>query len=147
MSQSLNQLLSGDTELLLQDSSTPGNVTATLRNVVHGKMQPIPAFVSTACAEVIKKALSRRAKSRITLDELAGNSWVRTKAAEFEQQLLLGTVRKLPVSCHSSHVDMSAQWAGQHVQSCSVCHEAYVLKEVANNADNVCCWSCCTRHS
>ena len=145
--QSLNQSLSHDTELLLQDSNTPGNVTATLRNVMHGKMQPIPAFVSPACAEVIKKALSRRAKNRITLDELAGNSWVRTKAADFEQQMLLGTVKKLPVSSHSSHVAMSAQRAGQHAQRCSVCHEAHEWKQGANNAGNVCCWSCCTRLS
>lgn len=66
-----------------QDASHPGNVTATLRNIMHGRMQPIPAFVSPACADVIRKALSRSAKMRITLDELADHPWIRNRAAEF----------------------------------------------------------------
>ncbi|DBA70674.1 TPA: hypothetical protein ACH3X2_012052 [Trebouxia sp. C0005] len=106
-----------------EDPSSPGNVTATLRNIMHGKMQSIPAFVSPACAEVIKKALSRHPKMRITLDELASNAWVRSKAAEFECQLMSGSAAKSPViSClsaiHGSHADMTAQQActGQHVK-------------------------------
>jgi serine/threonine protein kinase len=107
----------------LQDPGSPGNVTATLRNIMHGKMQSIPAFVSPACAEVIKKALSRHPKMRITLDELASNAWVRTKAAEFERQLMSGSAARLPFVSHlpaiyGSHADMTAQQActGQHAQ-------------------------------
>jgi len=111
----------------LQDSSSPGNVTATLRNIMHGKMQSIPAFVSPACAEVIKKALSRHPKMRITLDELASNAWVKSKAAEFERQLMSGSAARSPFNSrlsaiYGSHADMTAQQActGQHANGRSV---------------------------
>jgi len=88
---------------------------------MHGKMQSIPAFVSPACAEVIKKALSRHPKMRITLDELASNAWVRIKAAEFERQLMSGSAARSPFvsplpAIYGSHADMTAQQAytGQH---------------------------------
>ncbi|DBA87363.1 TPA: hypothetical protein ACH3X1_004410 [Trebouxia sp. C0004] len=109
-----------------EDSSRPGNVTATLRNIMHGKMQSIPAFVSPACAEVIKKALSRHPKMRITLDELASNAWVRTKAAEYERQLVSGSAARSPFvsrlpAIYGSHADMTAQstCTGQHANGCS----------------------------
>ena len=106
----------------LQDSSSPGNVTATLRNIMHGKMQSIPAFVSPACAEVIHKALSRHPKMRITLDELASNGWVRTKAAEFERQLVSGSAARSPFvsrlpAIYDSHAAMTAQQACTGQQS------------------------------
>ncbi len=90
---------------------------------MHGKMQSIPVFVSPACAQVIKKALTRHPKMRITLDELASNDWVRTKAAEFERQLMSGSavrssfVSHLP-AIYGSHADMTARQActGQHAQ-------------------------------
>jgi len=111
----------------LQDSSNPRNVTATLRNIMHGKMQSIPAFVSPACAEVIKKALSRHPKMRITLDELASNAWVKSKAAEFERQLMSGSAARSPFNSrlsaiYGSHADMTAQQpcTGQHANGRSV---------------------------
>ncbi|KAL3140951.1 hypothetical protein ABBQ32_005475 [Trebouxia sp. C0010 RCD-2024] len=73
-----------------EDASNPGNVTATLRNIMHGRMQPIPAFVSPACADVISKALTRSSKMRITLDELADHPWIRNRAQEFPRSLSSG---------------------------------------------------------
>lgn len=58
-------------------------MTATLRNIMHGRMQPIPAFVSPACADVIRKALIRSPTKRIRLDELADHPWVRIRAQDF----------------------------------------------------------------
>lgn len=71
----------------LQDRSCPGNVPATLRNIMHGKMQPLPPQVSAACADVIKQCLSRNAKSRISLNKLACHPWVTANAAVFRHQL------------------------------------------------------------
>ena len=65
-------------------------MTATLRNIMHGKMQPIPAFVSPACADVIRKALTRSAKVRITLDELADHPWIQNRAQDFPTSLSSG---------------------------------------------------------
>lgn len=87
--------------VLTQDASNPGNVTATLRNIMHSRMQPIPAFVSPACADVIRKALTRSAKRRITLDELADHAWTRSRAQEFQKTWASSgftTVPKEPVS-------------------------------------------------
>lgn len=58
-------------------------MTATLRNIMHGRMQPIPAFVSPACADVIRKALTRSPTKRIRLDELADHPWIRNRAQDF----------------------------------------------------------------
>ena len=49
---------------------------------MHGRMQPIPAFVSPACADVIGKALTRSPTKRIRLDELADHPWVRNRAQD-----------------------------------------------------------------
>ena len=68
-----------------QDASNPGNVTATLRNIMHGRMQPIPEHVSPACADVITKALTRSGARRIKLDELADHPWIRSRAQDFQQ--------------------------------------------------------------
>ena len=126
----------------LQDSSSPGNVTATLRNIMHGKMQSIPAFVSPACAEVIKKALSRHPKIRITLDELASNAWMKSKAAEFEMQLRSGSAARLPFvshlpAIHGSYADMTAQQActGQHSQGRSA-EQRYGPQTLYSGAEN-----------
>jgi len=126
----------------LQDSSNPRNVTATLRNIMHGKMQSIPAFVSPACAEVIKKALSRHPKMRITLDELASNAWVRTKVAQFERQLMSGSAARPPFVSRvpanfGSHADMIAQQActGQHANGRSA-EQGYGPQTLYNGAKN-----------
>ena len=126
----------------LQDSSSPGNVTATLRNIMHGKMQSIPAFVSPACAEVIKKALSRHPKMRITLDELASNAWMKSKAAEFEMQLMSGSAARSPFvsrlpAIYGSYADMTAQQActGQHSQGRSA-EQRYGPQTLYSGAEN-----------
>lgn len=50
---------------------------------MHGRMQPIPAFVSPACADVIRKALTRSPTKRIRLDELADHPWIRNRVQGF----------------------------------------------------------------
>lgn len=72
----------------MQDRSCPGNVPATLRNIMHGKMQPLAPQTSAACADVIKQCLTRNAKTRISLNKLAGHPWVTANAAVFRHQLL-----------------------------------------------------------
>ena len=81
---------------LPQAPRNPGNVTVTLRNIMHGKMQPIPASVSPACADVIRKALTRSAKARITLDKLADHPWVTSGAKVFQQDWAGDVARRLP---------------------------------------------------
>ena len=83
--------------VLTQDASNPGNVTATLRNIMHSRMHPIPAFVSPACADVIRKALTRSAKRRITLDELADHAWIRSRAQEFQKTWASSGYTTVPV--------------------------------------------------
>ena len=82
---------------------------------MHGRMQPIPAFISPACAELIKKALSCHAKTRITLDELAGSAWVKKQAEEFQQQLSSGTAAGAHPQGHSVH-DRRADFDAQCLQ-------------------------------
>jgi len=123
-------------------------VTATLRNVMHGKMQPIPAFVTPACAEVIRKALSRHAKARITLDELAGNAWVRSKAWEFEQQLAAdpaaGLHHRLRRDCHA-HADNGAERFGTelHTGGSGMGQGAAGDQRGPSDAGLASCWRCC----
>lgn len=80
---------------------------------MHGKMQPVPAFVSPACADVIKRALARSAKARITLDELADHPWVLSKAKVFQQNWACDLSRRLPTELalmvHGSCADQKQQ--------------------------------------
>ena len=135
----------------LQDPASPGSVTATLRNVMHGRMQPIPPHVSSACAAVIRRALSRHASKRITLDELANSAWVVDKAREYQQGLYARAAGNCPCknSSHCIHhdADGAAQQSEAQTASCSSEGKAQWQHAADMDAENASCCSCYSRDS
>lgn len=122
----------------MQDASNPGNVTATLRNIMHGRMQPIPEYVSPACADVIKKALTRSATKRIKLDELADHPWIRSRAQDFQKNQASSGIVNMPkevvpmMGCsHASVKEGQPDW--------STTLRAHAFKERRQSAENALC--------
>ena len=50
-----------------EDPDKPDNVACTLQNVRDGRIRPLPAGVSHACADLIAKMLHKKAAKRVTL--------------------------------------------------------------------------------
>ena len=50
-----------------EDPDKPDNVASTLQNVRDGRIRPLPAGVSHACADLIAKMLHKKAAKRVTL--------------------------------------------------------------------------------
>ena len=122
----------------MQDASNPGNVTATLRNIMHGRMQPIPEYVSPACADVIKKALTRSAARRINLDELAGHPWIRSRAQDFQKNMtssdngnMLEGVVPMTGCSHASVKEGQPDW--------SASFRAHDFMKMCQGAENASC--------
>ena len=131
----------------LQDPAHPGSVTATLRNVMHGRMQPIPPHVSSACAAVIRRALSRHASKRITLDELANSAWVLDKAREYQQGLKSKASEHCPCKnhAHCSYDSSAAQQSQAATASYSGEGRAQWQHAADMGAENASCCSCYSR--
>ena len=101
-------------------------------------MQPIPAYVSPACADVIKKALTRSATRRIRLDELADHPWIRSRAQDFEKdRASKGSVtmpREVVPMTGCSHTSVKEE---QHDWSASF--KAYKFPGMRQSAENAPC--------
>lgn len=122
-----------------QDASNPGNVTATLRNIMHGRMQPIPAYVSPACADVIKKALTRSATKRIRLDELADHPWIRSSAEDFRKNQASNGSLTVPVAREVSMMECSYASVKKGQPDWSASFRAHTFDEVHQSAENAPC--------
>ncbi|KDD76548.1 protein kinase [Helicosporidium sp. ATCC 50920] len=59
-----------------EDPLHPQNVVATLQNIMHGRMRPLPRRVSRACAALIHAMLEPRPNARIGLAAVARHPWL-----------------------------------------------------------------------
>ena len=59
-----------------QDPEHAGDLLRTLRNVAHGRMQPLPRHVSLGCTSLVARALVRDPQRRISLQEVAADPWL-----------------------------------------------------------------------
>lgn len=62
-----------------EDPLHPQNVVATLQNIIHGRMRPLPRRVSRACADLILAMLTPDPRARITLQGIARHPWLVTR--------------------------------------------------------------------
>lgn len=68
-----------------EDPKDPKNVVATLQNISHGRMRPLPARISSECSDIIASMLRRDPKARITLQEMCAHPWFKMCETVVEQ--------------------------------------------------------------
>eukprot|EP00890_Picochlorum_soloecismus_P005447 jgi/Picsp_1/5903/NSC_03260-R1_protein len=68
-----------------EDPKDPKNVVATLQNISHGRMRPLPARISSECNDIIASMLRRDPKNRITLQEMCAHPWFKVCHTVVEQ--------------------------------------------------------------
>lgn len=68
-----------------EDPKDPKNVVATLQNISHGRMRPLPARISSECSDIVASMLRRDPKTRITLQEMCTHPWFKMCETVVEQ--------------------------------------------------------------
>ena len=59
-----------------QSLTRPTSTPATLRNIMQGRMQPLPSHVTPSCAALIRSLLSVDPSSRPSLEEVLQHPWL-----------------------------------------------------------------------
>lgn len=59
-----------------QDPLQPQNVVMCLKNIIQGRLRPLPSRVSPECADLIRALLHRDPAHRITLPQVASHPWL-----------------------------------------------------------------------
>jgi serine/threonine protein kinase len=59
-----------------EDPRQPQNVVATLQNIAHGRMRPLPRRISPECIEIIAAMLTQDPAGRITLQGISQHPWL-----------------------------------------------------------------------
>lgn len=59
-----------------QDPLQPQNVVMCLKNIIQGRLRPLPSRVSPECADLIRALLHRDPAQRITLPQVAAHPWL-----------------------------------------------------------------------